>query len=102
MDKREIKNSFLFLALCFLISACSTGDKIIEKELGERDYPLPKVVEPVAAPVAKPVMETADEVLKERTIQDTTTAKKRGGYKATLFPKSKSEEDDGTAFKISW
>jgi hypothetical protein len=88
-----------FVAL--VLAGCQTGSKI-ENGLADANYPLPKVIEPVAKPVAEPVMDTADEVLKERTIRDTTSKNKKGGYRATVFPKSESTSDDGTAFKISW
>jgi hypothetical protein len=99
---KEMRIFFVFLSLIILISACQTTDKIIEDSVGDRDYPLPKVIEPIAGPVAEPVMETADEVLKERTVADTRRPGKKGGYKATIFPKSESTADEGTAFKLSW
>jgi hypothetical protein len=91
-----------FAFIIFTLAACQPADKLIEKDLENADYPLPEVIKPVAAPVAEPVMETADEVLKERTIRDTRQKGKKGGYRATLFPKSESKEDEGTAFKVSW
>lgn len=93
---------YFFLCLMILATSCQTADKVIEDSVGDKEYPLPKVIQPVATPVAEPVMETADEVLKERTIQDTRKPGKKGGYKATLFPKSESVADEGTAFKLSW
>ena len=75
---------------------------MIEKNLENADAPLPQMVAPVTAPVAEPVMETADDILQERTLRDTHQAGKKGGYKATLFPKSESSSDDGTAFKLTW
>jgi len=93
---------FPILLLSGFLAACQPADKAIEKHLEDANYPLPQVISPVAAPVAEPVVETADEVLKERTISDTTHPGKKGGYKATLFPKSKSASDDGTAFKLTW
>ena len=92
---------FGILALT-VISACSKTDKVIEENLGQAEYPLPQVVSPGVAPVAEAVMESTDEVLKERTLKDTTRPGKKGGYRATLFPKSDSETQDGTAFKLSW
>ena len=97
-----IKNLLLIITLAFVATACQRADRMIEKNLGQADAPLPDVIEPVAKPVAEPVLETADEVLKERTLMDTRQPKKKGGYKATLFPKSKSTRDEGTAFKLSW
>ena len=99
---KDIRLFLGFLGLMVLLSSCQTTDEIIEENIGNKDYPLPKVIEPVASPVAEPVMETTDEVLKERTVQDTTRPGKKGGYKATLFPKSESTSDEGTAFKLSW
>ena len=88
--------------MILLLAACQPADRMIEKNLENADAPLPQMVTPVAAPVAEPLMETADDVLQERTLRDTRHAGKKGGYKATLFPKAKSSSDDGTAFKLTW
>jgi hypothetical protein len=104
------KSCFLLIAflMLFSFSACAAAKKAengvqkVEDGIADADYPLPKVIEPVAKPIATPVMETADDILKERTVRDTRQPGKPGGYRATVFPKSKSESDDGTAFKISW
>ena len=96
------KNIFLSVIVVGALAACQPADKIIEKNFENADTPVPNIIEPVAKPVAEPVMDTADEVLKERTLRDTRQKGKKGGYKATLFPKSESKSDDGTAFKLSW
>jgi len=85
------------------VTACGVVDRQIEKNFENVDYPLPEVINPVVAPIATVAGETADEVLKERTLKDTTTPGKKGGYRATLFPADQAESDDGgTAFKLSW
>ena len=97
-----IRNIFCSLIVAGALAACQPADKLIEKNLENADSPLPNVIEPVTKPVAEPVMDTADEILKERTLRDTRKKGKPGGYKATIFPKSESKADDGTAFKLSW
>lgn len=99
---RLIRNLFCSFVVAGALSACQPADRVIEKNFENADAPLPNLVEPVTKPVAEPVMDTADEVLKERTLRDTRQKGKKGGYKATLFPKSESTSDDGTAFKLSW
>ncbi len=93
---------FVAALVALFLAACQPADKMIEKNLENAEAPLPQMVAPVTAPVAEPVMETADDILRERTLRDTHQAGKKGGYKATLFPKSKSSSDDGTAFKLTW
>jgi len=93
---------FVAAVTALFLTACQPADKMIEKNLENADAPLPQMVAPVTAPVAEPVMDTADDILQERTLRDTHQAGKKGGYKATLFPKSKSSSDDGTAFKLTW
>ena len=85
-----------------MATACARADRYIEDHYEHEDYPLPQVVTPVVAPVARVADETADKVLQERTLKDTTRPGKKGGYRATLFPESTSKSDDGTAFKLSW
>jgi len=92
----------LFFVL-LTVAACGTVDRQIEQNFEHRDYPLPEVINPVVAPVATVAGETSDRVLQERTLKDTTTPGKKGGYRATLFPADQPESDDGgTAFKLSW
>jgi hypothetical protein len=94
---------YLILPLfVIMISACTRTDRFIEDNVENRDYPLPQVVTPVVTPAAEFADETAEKVLQERTLKDTTRPGKKGGYRATLFPESKSKSDDGTAFKLSW
>jgi len=92
----------LFLLIMFLLAGCYTADKIIDQTVGQADYPLPKIIEPTLSPVAQPVVDVADEVLKERTIRDTTQDKNKISYKARLFPQEETTQNDGTAFKLSW
>ena len=94
---------YLILPLfVIVIAACTRTDRFIEDHYEDKEYPLPQVVTPVVAPAAHIADETADKVLQERTLKDTTRPGKKGGYRATLFPESKSKSDDGTAFKLSW
>ena len=94
---------YLILPLFILmVAACTRTDRFIEENVENRDYPLPLVVVPVVAPAAQIADETADKVLQERVLKDTTRPGKKGGYRATLFPERKSTSDDGTAFKLSW